>query len=104
MISEIQDYSSQCHRKLVNNKMYSSKAISLFLTHLCDFLSDIVSSVFDFWCNDGRLRCRWGMRLLISCLCEVERDKRDLVEGAVLVDVGVGGRAEQAGLDVVKRA
>ena len=42
------------------------------------------------------------MSLLI--VVEVECDQRDLVDGAVLVDVRVRGRAKQAGLHVIKRA
>lgn len=42
------------------------------------------------------------MCLLIGRLGKVECNQRDFVDGAVLVDVGVGGRAEQTGLDVIK--
>lgn len=73
------------------------------LTHLRDFFGDVVRSVLHLWCDDGFLRCGWGVSLLFSPL-EVECNKRDLVDGAVLVDVGVRGRAEQAGLHVIEGA
>lgn len=72
--------------------------------HLCDLLGDIVSPIFDFWRNDGRLGCRRRVRLLFSPLREVECNQRDLVDGAVLVDVRIRGRAKQAGLHMIKRA
>lgn len=75
-----------------------------FFTHLCDFLSDVVGSVFDFRRYDGRLRRRRGVSLLLSRLGEVESDQRDLVDGAIFVDVRVRGRTEQAGLHVIKGA
>lgn len=62
-------------------------------------------SVFDLWSNDGLLRGRRGGALLfIVGFREVEGDEGDLVNGAVPVEVGVGGGAEQAGLDVAERA
>lgn len=73
-------------------------------THLCDFFRDIVSSVFDLWCYNGFLGCWRRMSLFISPLREVECNQRDLVDGAILVDVGIRGRAKQAGLHVIKRA
>lgn len=75
-----------------------------FQTHLCDFFCDIVSSVFDLWRYDGCLGCWRRMSLLISPLREVECNQRDLVDGAILVDVRIRGRAKQAGLHVIKRA
>lgn len=74
------------------------------LTHLCDFFRDVVSSVLDFGRNDGRLRRRRRVSFLLARLGEVEGNQRDFVDGAVLVDVGVGGRAEKAGLHMVERA
>lgn len=43
-----------------------------FLTHLCDFFSDIVGSVFDLRCYDGCLGCWRRVSFLISPLSEVE--------------------------------
>lgn len=73
------------------------------VTDLCDFLCDIVSSVFDLRCYDCFLRCWWRMSLLLSRLREVESNQRDLVDGAVLVDVRIRGRAKKAGLHMIKR-
>lgn len=44
------------------------------------------------------------MRLFFSPLREVECNQRDLVDGAVLVDVRIRGRAKQAGLHMIKGA
>lgn len=44
------------------------------------------------------------MRLFFSPLREVESNQRDLVDGAVLVDVRIRGRAKQAGLHMIKGA
>lgn len=44
------------------------------------------------------------MSLLISCLREGECNQRDLVDGAILIDVRIRRRAKQAGLNVIKRA
>ena len=44
------------------------------------------------------------MSLFICPLREVECNQRDLVDGAILVDVRIRGRAKQAGLNVIKRA
>lgn len=61
-------------------------------------------AVFDLWSDDGLLRGRrGGALLLIVRLGEVERDEGDLVDGAVPVEVGVGGGAEQAGFDLAER-
>ncbi len=61
-------------------------------------------AVFDLWGDDGFLRgWRGGALLLIVRLGEVERDEGDLVDGAVPVEVGVGGGAEQAGFDLAER-
>lgn len=61
-------------------------------------------AVFDLWGDDGFLRgWRGWALLLIVHLREIERDERDLVDGAVLVEVGVGGGAEQAGFDLAER-
>lgn len=74
-------------------------------TYLRDLVCDVVRAVFDFWSNDGFLRgWRGGALLLIVGLREVERDEGDLVNGAVLVEVGVGGRAQQAGFDLTERS
>lgn len=62
--------------------------------HLCDLLGDIVSPVFDLWSYDGCLRCRWRVRLFFSPLGEVECNQWDLVDGGVLVDVRIRGRAK----------
>lgn len=75
-----------------------------FLTHLCDFFCDIVSSFFDLWCYDGCLGCWWRVSFLISPLREVECNQRDLADGAILVDVRIRGRAKQAGLHMIERA
>lgn len=49
-------------------------------------------AVFDFWGNDGLLgRRRGGALLFIVGFREVEGDEGDLVNGAVPVEVGVGG-------------
>lgn len=72
--------------------------------HLCDLFRDIVSPIFHLWRYDGRLRCRRRVRLFFSPLGEVECNQRDLVDGAVLVDVRIRGRAEQAGLHMIKGA
>lgn len=72
--------------------------------HLRDLLGDIVSPIFDLWRYDGRLRCRRRVRLFFSRLREVECNQRDLVDGAVLVDVRIRGRAKEAGLHMIKGA
>lgn len=57
------------------------------LTHLRDLFCDIVGPVFDLWCYDSCLG-RWRrMSLFISALREVECNQRDLLDGAVLMDV-----------------
>lgn len=67
------------------------------MSYLCDLVSDIVRAVFDLWSNDRLLRRWWGGTLfLIIRLREVECNEGDLVDGAVLVEVGVGGGAQQA--------
>lgn len=77
---------------------------ALQLSHLGNFIRDVVRPVFDFRRDDGLLRGRRGGALLVVVdLREVECDERDLVDGAVLVEVGVGRGAEQAGLDVAER-
>lgn len=74
-------------------------------TYLRDLVCDVVRAVFDFRSNDGFLRgWRGGALLLIVGLREVERDEGDLVDGAVLVEVGVGGGAQQAGFDLTERS
>ncbi len=76
----------------------------MLASYLRDLVSDVVCSVFDLWGDDGFLRGRRGRALfLIVGLGEVERDEGDLVDGAVLVEVGVGGGAEQAGFDLAER-
>lgn len=61
-------------------------------------------AVFDLRGDDGLLGGRRGGALLVVAgLREVERDEGDLVDGAVLVEVGVGGGAQQAGPDVAER-
>lgn len=70
--------------------------------HLCDFFCDVVRPVFDLWRDDGFLRCRRRVSLLVVPFGEGERDQGDLVDGAVLVDVGIRRGAKQAGLHVVK--
>lgn len=60
-------------------------------------------AVFDFGGDDGFLRGRRGRALLLVVgFREVERDEWDLVDGAVLVEVGVRGGAQQAGLDLTE--
>lgn len=72
-------------------------------TYLRDLVGDVVRAVFDFGGDDGFLRGRRGRALLLVVgFREVERDERDLVDGAVLVEVGVGGGAQQAGLDLTE--
>lgn len=95
---------TQFSNLLINLILQYHKKNSNFPTHLCDFFGDVVSSVFDLWCDDGLLRCRRRVSLFISPLREVECNQRDLVDGAVLVDVRIRSRAKQAGLDVIKRA
>lgn len=74
------------------------------ISHLRDFVCDVVRPVFDFRCNDGLLWRRRGRALLfVVDLREVEGDQWDFVDGAVLVEVGVGRGTEQAGLDVAER-
>lgn len=74
-------------------------------TYLRDLVGDVVRAVFDFGGDDGFLRGRrGGALLLVVGFREVERDERDLVDGAVLVEVGVGGGAQQAGLDLTERS
>lgn len=63
-----------------------------------------MSSIFDLRGYDGRLGRRRRVRLFFSPLREVECNQRDLVDGAVLVDVRIRGRAKQAGLHVIKGA
>lgn len=76
---------------------------SLFSTYLRDLVGDIVRAVFDLWSDDGFLRGRrGGALLLIVGLWEVERDEGDLVDGAVLIEVGVRGGAQQAGFDLAE--
>lgn len=71
--------------------------------YLCDFVCDIVSSIFDFWGDDSFLRgWRGGALLIIVCLWEVERDQGNLVDGGVLVEVGVGSWAKQAWFDLAE--
>lgn len=41
--------------------------------------------------------------IFVIPLCEVERNQRDLVDGAVLVDVGLRGGAQQTGLEMIER-
>lgn len=61
-------------------------------------------AIFDLRSDDGFLGGRrGGALLLVVGLGEVERDEGDLVDGAVLVEVGVGGGAEQAGFDLAER-
>lgn len=61
-------------------------------------------AVFDLRGDDGILRGRrGGALLLVVGLGEVERDEGDLVDGAVPVEVGVGGGAQQAGFDLAQR-
>lgn len=61
-------------------------------------------AVFDFRGDDGLLGGRRRRAfLLIVGLGEVERDQGNLVDGAVFVEVGVGGGAEQAGFDLAER-
>lgn len=67
------------------------------VTDLRDLLRDVVRSVFDLGRDDGFLRGGRRGGLLLVGLGEVERDQRDLVDGAVLVQVGVRGGAQQAG-------
>lgn len=72
--------------------------------YLRDLVRDIVSAVFDFWGDDGFLRGRRRRAFLVIVdLGEVERDEGDFVDGAVLVEVRVGGGAEQAGFDLAER-
>lgn len=53
-----------------------------------------MSSVLDFGRDDGRLG-RWRrVSFLLTGLREVEGNQWEPVDGAVLVDVGVRGRAE----------
>lgn len=60
-------------------------------------------AVFDFGGDDGFFRGRRrGALLLVVGLREIERDEGDLVDGAVLVEVGVGGGAQQAGFDLAE--
>lgn len=75
---------------------HSSRPNSLThsLTDLCDFLRDVVSSVLDFGRDDGRLGRRRRVSFLLTGLREVEGNQWEPVDGAVPVDVGVGGRAE----------
>lgn len=73
------------------------------MSYLRDFVGDVVRAVFDLRGDDGFLRGRRGRALpVIVGLREVERDEGDLVDGAVLVEVGVGGGAQQAGLDLAE--
>lgn len=75
-----------------------------FGTYLRDLVGDVVRTIFDLWSDDGFLGGRrGGALLLVVGLGEVERDEGDLVDGAVLVEVGVGGGAEQAGFDLAER-
>lgn len=72
--------------------------------YLRDLIRDVVRSVFDLRRDDGLLGGRRRRALLVVVgLGEVERDEGDLVDGAVAVEVGVGGGAEEAGLDVAER-
>lgn len=60
-------------------------------------------AVFDLWGDDGFLRGWRGWALLLVVgLGEVERDEGDLIDGAVSIEVGVGGGAEQAGFDLAE--
>ena len=73
--------------------------------YLRDLVCDVVRAVLDLRGDDGFLGGRRrGALLLVVGLGEVERDERDLVDGAVLIDVGFGGGAEQAGFDLAQRA
>lgn len=73
--------------------------------HLRDLVGDVVRAVFDLRRDDGFLGGRrGGALLLVVGLGEVERDQGDLVDGAVLVEVGVGGGAQQAGPDLAERS
>lgn len=95
-----------CHNMMgFWSRIYSNaKQHQAFFTHLCDFFSDIVGSVFDLRCYDGCLGCWWRVSFLISPLSEVECNQRDLVDGAILVDIRIRGRAKKAGLHMIKRA
>lgn len=74
-------------------------------THLCDFIRDVVCAVFDLGGDDGFLRgWRRGALPLIVGLREVEGDQGNLVDGAVLIEVGVRSGAKQAGLDLAERS
>lgn len=74
--------------------------LASYLRHL---VCNIVCAVFDLRGDDGFLRGRRGWALLLVVgLREVERDEGDLVDGAVLVEVGVGGGAQQAGFDLAE--
>lgn len=53
-----------------------------------------MSSVLDFGRDDGRLGRRRRVSFLLTGLREVEGNQWEPVDGAVPVDVGVGGRAE----------
>lgn len=57
------------------------------MTYLRDFFRDIVRPVFDLRGYDGFFGRRRRMSLLVGPLREVECNQRDLVNGAVLVDV-----------------
>lgn len=85
--------------------MFLSEEPLPFDTYLRDLVGDVVRAVLDLWSDDGFLGGRrGGALLLVVGLGEVERDERDLVDGAVLVEVGVGGGAQQAGFNLAERS
>lgn len=85
--------------------MFLSKEPLQVYTYLCDLVGDVVRAVLDLWSDDGFLGGRrGGALLLVVGLGEVERDERDLVDGAVLVEVGVRGGAQQAGFNLAERS
>lgn len=73
-------------------------------SYLCNLVGDVMRSVFNFGGDDGFLRgWRGGALLLIVAFREIERDEGNLINGAILVEVRVGGGAKQAGFDVAER-